>query len=123
MTRELYAISNCDSYKQKLDMITFVIDLVWSLNVKSETSDLVIDAMSNLVQIIEDLGLFNKVDDQSNQNLFKNWSKKLISGTFNCEFNRSYVQFLIQLLHIDHVILDADLDLILKNLKVNFSIF
>jgi len=123
ITRDLFTITNCEGYKQKLDMITFVIDLIWSLNVKSNCSDLIVEAMSNLLQIIEDLSLFNKVDDQSNQNLFKNWSKKLISETFKSEFNSIYVQFLVQFLHIDHVILDADLSLILRNLKVELKIY
>ena len=127
ITRELFTISNPDiGYKQKLEIIQFVLDLVWSLSVTDKSSseyssDLIVESLGNLTQIIEDLGLFNKVDDQNNQNVFKNWSKKFITETFDtCRFNGLYAKFLIRLLHIDHVILDSDLELILKNLKVEF---
>ena len=104
-----------------MQVVQFMADLMWSLESESELSgseDLVVEAIGNLVQIVQDLSLFNKVDDMGNQNLFKNWAKSLLAQTFSCKFGSFYTKFLTNLLHIDHVILDADLSLVLTNLKV-----
>lgn len=121
ITREIFNIASCEDYKTKMQIVQFMADLIWSLNNPEEigdSEDLVIEAIGNLIQIVQDLSLFNKVDDMGNQNMFKSWSKSLLTQTFSCKFSSHYTKFLTNLLHIDHVILDTDLSLVLKNLKV-----
>lgn len=104
-------------------MIQFLVDLMWQLHDTTQNdmshSDLIIESLANLMSIVEELSLFNKIDDVNNQNIFKTWSRELLTQTFKCRFNNVYAKFLIKFLHIDHLILDADLDLILGNLKVS----
>ena len=89
-------------------------------SLSSENMDLINAAMGNMLQIIDDLRLFNKIDDGNNQNMFKTWSKDFIIQTFNCKFNEIYAEFLTKFLLIDHVILDPELETILKYLQVKF---
>jgi len=79
-------------------MIQFIADLLWEVHAQSaenqmETdqidkneSNLIIKSTSELFQIVQDLNLFNPIDDQTNSNLFMNWSKEFLKKTFSCTF-------------------------------------
>lgn len=125
-----------DDYKIKMSMIQFVMNLLWDLKdseadkmdtdgpqeknnvLGSQQMDVLIAAMANMLQIIDDLRLFNKIDDGNNQNMFKTWSQEFIVQTFKCKFNEIYADFLTKFLLIDHVILDSELETILRYLQV-----
>jgi hypothetical protein len=52
--------------------------------------------------------------------MFKSHIIKFIKSTFHqCPFNSAYSDFLIEIIKIDHQLLDSDLDFILYKLQVN----
>jgi hypothetical protein len=85
-------------YKQKISLIQFVIDLIWEIHVeyvenRMETdqidkteSNLVMKSISDLFKIVQELNLFNPIDDQTNSNMFINWAKDFLKKTFSCTF-------------------------------------
>jgi len=94
----IHLINSSIDYKQKISMIQFIADLLWEVHAQSaenqmETdqidkneSNLIIKSTSELFQIVQDLNLFNPIDDQTNSNLFMNWSKEFLKKTFSCTF-------------------------------------
>lgn len=52
---------------------------------KNETNS-VMRSISDLFQIVQDLNLFNPIDDQTNSNMFMNWSREFLKKTFSCTF-------------------------------------
>jgi hypothetical protein len=91
-----------------------MIDLIWDLNEKqasteSESSnkmevdneeeaslnattrnDIIIKAVTTLLTVIDELNMFNLVDDQKCNNLFKNWAKLFIKKTFQNRFKYNF---------------------------------
>ena len=83
MTRELFSILANIDYKNKISLIQFLIELTWGLRInvsnlsKIQTSiDLIVYALKNLFQIVEELNLFNAIDDKNNNDIFTNWCKQ-----------------------------------------------
>lgn len=91
----------------------FIIDLIWNLNEKTgdsdennkmeidnelfksqESVDLKLKAISSLIKLVDEINLFNPVDDQNNNNLFKDWLKEFITKTFKCKFKLNFCFFL-----------------------------
>ena len=48
--------------------------------------DLIVTACTSLVRVIDELNLFNVVDDQSASGLFKNWAASFIKKTLSSKF-------------------------------------
>jgi hypothetical protein len=85
-----------------------MIDLIWDLggsqtSENSETkmeidneqsvpskSDIIIKAVTSLFTVIDELNMFNLVDDQKCDNLFKNWTKNFIKKTFQNQFKYNF---------------------------------
>lgn len=82
-------------YKIKISIIQFIVNLVWTLGLAEEIEDekMEIDnslinttefidkkitASTNLIEIVDDINLFNPLDDAKSENIFKEWSKSLI---------------------------------------------
>ena len=69
------------------DSMSDLVQVVMKLNLSVTVSNRIIMSLNwLLLQIIDDLGLFNQVDDTNNSNLFKNWCKTLLHQTFKCKF-------------------------------------
>ena len=123
MAREFFSILSNIDYKHKISIIQFFIDLTWSLKT-SETSlksqaniDLIVYALKNLFQIVEELNLFNAIDDKNNNDMFTNWCKAFVKQSLQeTKLNKPFASFLIAIIRIDHLFLDAEMELILSKL-------
>jgi hypothetical protein len=96
-----------------MSSIQFLIDLIWDLvedktlngkqedeiglekmdvdstneeNFDTKKRNIILLAIMNLVKLIDELNLFNIVDDQKNDNIFKNWSKNFVPKTYQSIF-------------------------------------
>ncbi|RNA19700.1 transmembrane 17B-like, partial [Brachionus plicatilis] len=132
ITKELYSILSNSDYKLKISIIQFMVNVVWTLgeNEEIQHEKMEIDselfnssefigkkmaALASIIQIVDDINLFNPIDDINNENIFKKWSKSLISQVLSQNINLT--KFLIAFLKTDHLILEDDLDSILNILK------
>lgn len=114
-----HVVVNCD-YKLKVQIIQFIVDLIWS-NCNLNTASYVFEALSNIFQLINDLSIYNLINDTNNEKIMSNWLNLFIEKTLEFSDNVFYAAFLINVLKFHHLILDAYLDKILIRLKVSVS--
>ncbi|CAF0779004.1 unnamed protein product [Brachionus calyciflorus] len=134
ITKELFSILLNLDYKLKISIIQFMVNLIWTLGQENsqndsaskmevdnefsksrEFTDLKLNSVANLIGLVDEVNLFNPIDDQNNANIFIEWSKNFIDQVLECKFNLT--KFLTEYLKIDHLILEEKLDLILTHLK------
>ena len=112
-------------YKQKIAIIQFFIDLAWNLNthdIEAQSNpqactDLKVTAVKNLFGIVDELGLFNAIDDQQHDNMFKTWCKAFVSKSMlDHKFNAAFADYLISIIKIDHLFLESEMSRVLAQL-------
>jgi presenilin-like A22 family membrane protease len=81
-------------------------------------STLTLNSIIFIFKLVNELSIYSQVNDSNNEEIMSTWLKSFIEKTLETSNSSYFVNYLIKLLKMNHLILDSHINRIFKKLNV-----